>query len=203
MDKYDVKVALKPLYQPKAGDFTQVTVPPLPFLMVDGQGAPESDTYANAVQWLYSVAYPMKFMAKAQTGKDFAVSPLEALWWADDYAAFTRGERGDWRWRAMLALPDWIDREMYDAAVAKAQKKLGIPPDTLRMETFEEGLCVQIMHLGPYSAEAPTIKRLHEDYLPANGLKENGEHHEIYLNDPRRVAPEKLKTILRQPVRPA
>lgn len=97
--------------------------------------------------------------------------------------------------------PDWIHENMFDQAVEKAAKKLGPKPATLRFETFEEGLSAQILHIGPYSEEGPTLARLHDEFMPANGLDWNGKHHEIYLGDPRRTAPEKLRTILRQPVK--
>ncbi|WP_306024506.1 GyrI-like domain-containing protein [Oceaniradius stylonematis] len=127
--------------------------------------------------------------------------PLEGLWWAEDMDAFTAGDKDKWSWTAMIMQPDWITDAMFAAAVDKARGKLGDPPESLRLEIFDEGLSVQIMHIGPYDAEGPTIARLHQQFIPQNGLTENGHHHEIYLSDPRRVAPEKLKTIIRQPVK--
>ncbi|MCF6303688.1 MAG: GyrI-like domain-containing protein [Devosiaceae bacterium] len=157
--------------------------------------------YMNAVKWLYSTIYPIKFLAKKKMGKDFVAAPLEGLWWADNMDDFVNGIRDKWKWRMMIVLPEWTSDELFEEGVAKAEKKLGTRPDSLRMEMFEEGTSVQIMHIGPYSEEGPVIERMHKEFIPANGFVENGHHHEIYLNDPRRVAPEKLKTVLRQPVR--
>lgn len=129
------------------------------------------------------------------------MAPLEGLWWAEDMAKFSAEDKGNWLWTAMIMQPDWIGDGMIAAAPEKAKGKLGEPPASLRLEIFEEGLSVQTMHIGPYSAEAPTIAKLHAEFLPANGLAESGHHHEIYLSDPGRTAPEKLKTVIRQPVR--
>jgi hypothetical protein len=201
MAKTDFKKTLKHLYAPSSKDFAIVEVPEMQFLLIDGQGAPESETYATAISWLYGVAYPIKFASKTELDEDYTVMPLEALWWADDFSAFTEGDRDSWKWTAMIMQPDWITDEMFAMGLDKASAKLGEPPAGLRLERFTEGLSVQIMHIGPYSAEAPTIARLHQEFIPENGLVENGHHHEIYLGDPRRTAPEKLKTVLRQPVR--
>ncbi|NOZ33224.1 MAG: hypothetical protein GXP01_09200, partial [Alphaproteobacteria bacterium] len=200
MEKLDFKKKLKALYLPSESDFVLVDVPKMQFLMIDGTGSPDGDAYSTAVQWLYSVIYPIKFIARKKTGKDFVVPPLEGLWWADDMADFVSGNKDRWKWRMMIVTPDWVDRAMFDEAVAKAAKKLGDTPESLQLVDFDEGKCVQIMHIGPYADEGPTIARLHNDFLPANGLTVNGHHHEIYLGDPRRTAPEKLKTVLRQPV---
>ncbi len=141
-------------------------------------------------------------MSKKELGRDYAVMPLEGLWWAEDMSTFLSREKDKWSWTMMILQPDWITRDMVDAAVAKARGKLGEMPASLRLETLEEGLCVQTMHIGSYDDEGPVLARLHGEYLPQNGLAEQGRHHEIYLGDPRKTAPEKLKTILRQPVRP-
>lgn len=201
MAKTDFKKTLKHLYAPSSKAFTIVDVPEMQFLVIDGEGAPESEAYANAIGWLYGVAYPIKFASKAQLDQDYTVMPLEALWWADDLSAFTEGDRDSWKWTALIMQPEWITDEMFAAGLDKASEKLGEPPAGLRLGPFMEGLSVQIMHIGPYSAEAPTIARLHQEFIPENGLVENGHHHEIYLGDPRRTAPERLKTVLRQPVR--
>jgi len=171
------------------------------YLKIDGVGAPEGDAYAEAVGWLYAVAYPIKFSSKSELGRDYTVPPLEGLWWAEDMSAFTTDDRDSWLWTMMIMQPEWITSEVFDAGVTKAATKLGTAPETLRLESFSEGRSVQIMHVGPFADEAPTIARLHGQFLPENGLVENGHHHEIYLSDPRRTAPEKLKTVLRQPVR--
>lgn len=201
MEKLDFKKKLKEFYLPSSKDFALVQVPEMQFVMIDGEGNPGGEAYVQAVQWLYSVIYPIKFIAKKKLGKDFVAPPLEGLWWADDINAFVDGDREAWKWRMMIATPDWATKDMFEEAVVKAQKKLGERPDSLKLEKFEEGLSVQIMHIGSYADEAPTIARMHQEFIPENGLVENGHHHEIYLSDPRRVAPEKLKTVLRQPVR--
>ena len=203
MSKIDFKKSLRHLYSASTKDFEIVDVPVMQFIQVDGLGSPESDAYRNAIEWLYATSYPIKFISKKESDRDYVVPPLEGLWWADNMDVFVSGERDLWQWTMMIMQPDWVTKEMYESGLDKASKKLGSAPDSIRMESFAEGTSAQIMHVGPYSAEAPTISRLHLEYLPANALVENGHHHEIYLGDPRRTAPEKLKTILRQPVRDA
>jgi hypothetical protein len=201
-EKIDFKKSLKALYAPPAGRFVQVEAPPLPYLMIDGAGDPNTaSSYKSAVEWLYSVSYPLKFMSKKELGRDYAVMPLEGLWWAQDMSTFLSREKDKWLWTMMILQPDWITPEMVDAAVAKARGKRGVPPPSLRLETLYEGLCVQTMHVGSYDDEGPVLARLHGEYLPQNGLVETGHHHEIYVGDPRKTPPERLKTILRQPVR--
>lgn len=201
MDKLDFKKTMKPYWQPPVGRFVVLEVPELLFLKVDGRGDPNTAVeYQDAVRWLYSMSYAMKFASKAG-GLDYGVAPLEGLWWAEDMASFTAGDRSGWQWSMMIMQPGWIDAVAFGAALEKSRGKLGEAPGSLRLEPYAEGLCVQTMHLGPYSAEGPTIAKLHQEFLPANGLVETGHHHEIYIGDPRRTAPEKLKTVLRQPVR--
>ena len=203
MDKIDFKRTLKHLYQPVGKAFSLVDVPAMQFLMVDGHGDPNTaQSYGEAVEALYGAAYKLKFMSKQQFDRDYIVPPLEGLWWAENMDSFTVNlDKGAWRWTMMIMQPDWITAEMVAAATAVVQKQKGLPAlDRLRLETYHEGLSVQIMHTGSYDDEAPTLHRLHHEFMPANGLVFNGKHHEIYLSDPRRVAPEKLKTVLRQPV---
>jgi hypothetical protein len=203
MDKLDFKKLMKPYWQPPVGRFVVVEVPELRFLMVDGRGDPNvAEEYAAAVQWLFTLSYGLKFQSKA-AGRDYGVAPLEGLWWAEDESRFTELDKSSWLWTAILMQPEWIDEAALGAAMPKAVAKLGSPPASLRLAVLAEGLSVQTMHLGPYSAEAETIARLHHEFLPANGLVENGHHHEIYLSDPARTAPDKLKTVIRQPVRRA
>ena len=202
MQKTDFKKTLKHLYAPSAKEWVEVDVPPLQYLMVDGMGSPgEAPEYFRAVEWLFSLSYPLKFMSKKELQKDYAVPPLEGLWWADDMASFLNGDKDSWKWTMMIMQPDWITPEMFAAATDKARGKMGEPPASLRLETYDEGLSVQIMYVGAYADEGPTIARLHNEFLPENGLAETGHHHEIYLGDPRRIAPDKLKTVIRQPVR--
>lgn len=203
MEKYDIKVAMKALYAPTAKEFALVEVPPLRYLAIDGEGNPNTaKAYARAVEALYSVSYTLKFASKKQLGRDFTVAPLEGLWRADDPAAFVTREKDAWRWTMLIAQPDWIGDEMIEAARAEVTRKKGFAAVAdLRPLTLHEGLSVQILHIGPYDDEGPTLARLHDEFMPANGLTFNGDHHEIYLGDPRKSAPERLKTILRQPVK--
>lgn len=209
-EKYDVKRALKPLYSPSVKDFVVVDVPPMRYLAVDGRGDPNTaPAYAQAVEALYGVAYTLKFRSKRELGRDLAVAPLEGLWRADDPAAFVARDKRAWSWTMLIAQPDWIDEQLVDDAVeaVRAKAKSGDAPnpalDLVRLLELHEGRSAQILHVGSYDDEAPTLARLHDEWMPARGLTFNGDHHEIYLSDPRRTAPEKLKTILRQPVRDA
>lgn len=204
MEKIDFRKTMKALWQPPAGRFVLVEVPRMQFAMIDGKGDPNTaPEYASAVQWLYSVSYGLKFMSKKEPGRDYAVPPLEGLWWADDMTTFVSRDKAAWSWTMMIMQPDWITPVMFEAAAVKAGGKLGERPASLRLEPFDEGLSVQTLHIGSYDDEGPTIRRLHEEFLPQNGLVENGHHHEIYLSDPRKTPPEKLKTVIRQPVRRA
>lgn len=201
MEKTDFKKTLKEFYGPSPKKIVLVDVPVMQFIKVDGKGIPGGPDYQRALEWLYGVSYPIKFMSKQQLGKDYVVPPLEGLWWADDMSTFITREKDKWSWCMMMMQPDWITADMYAAAVEKAGKKLGEAPASLRLEPYDEGLSVQIMHIGSYDDEGPIIAKMHKEFLPENGLVENGHHHEIYIGDPRKTAPEKLKTVLRQPVR--
>jgi len=200
MSALDDRRRLEELYLPSADDFVMVDVPDLQFVMIDGEGDPGGEAFTRATRWLFAVIYPMKRVAKERMGKSFVEPPLEGLWWADDMNDFIARNRDKLRWRLMIVTADWVDKEMFDQAVVKATERLGEPPSSLRLERFAEGMSVQIMHLGPNSEEVATLVRLHNEFLPANHLVPNGHHHEIYLTDPNRVAPGKLKTVLRQPV---
>lgn len=203
MDKLDLKQQLKHLYQPSAKQFEIVDVPPMNFLMIDGVGDPNTAAeYSQAVEALYSLSYTIKFAVKKQQEIDYPVMALEGLWWAEDMTAFTDGNRDRWLWTMMIMQPDFIGVDQVEAARAEAEKKKDLPAlPQVRFMNFHEGLSVQIMHIGPYSAEAPTIARMHT-YIEESGHILTGKHHEIYLGDPRRTAPEKLKTVLRQPIKP-
>lgn len=193
-------------YKAKRDEFRMVDVAPLQYLMVDGHGDPNTaKEYTDAIAALYPVAYKLKFTSKRDLGKDYVVTPLEALWWASDMEVFTtKRDKSLWSWTAMIMVPDWTDRDMFDTAItAVAAKERPAGLDKVRMETLCEGLCVQILHVGSYDDEAETLARLHHEYIPAAGLRRTGKHHEIYLSDARRVEPAKLRTILRQPVAPA
>ncbi len=203
MVKIDFKKELKEIYGTKAKTFEIVNVHEMNFLMIDGHGNPNTaQSYQEALMALYGVAYKLKFMSKKNLGKDYVVPPLEGLWWAEDMTAFTSGNKDDWDWTMMIMQPDWISAQMFAQCKELVQKaKNPIALSKLRLEHYHEGLSVQILHLGSYDDEAPTIAKLHNEFMPENKLNEAGKHHEIYLSDPRRVAPEKLKTILRQPVK--
>jgi hypothetical protein len=203
-EKYDVKRAHRELYAPSAREFTLVDVPPMRYLAVDGHGDPNSAAeYADAVEALYAVSYTVKFRSKRELGRDFVVAPLEGLWRADDPSVFVTREKGAWDWTMLIAQPDWIDDAFVADAVAAARAKRDRPAlDRVRLIELHEGPSVQILHLGPYDDEGPTLARMHDEWMPQHGLTFGGDHHEIYLGDPRRTAPEKLRTILRQPVRP-
>jgi DNA-binding PadR family transcriptional regulator len=204
VDKYDVKKVHKRLYSPPSKDFTVVDVPEFRYVAVDGRGDPNtSSTYANAVEALYGVAYALKFTSKKTLGRDFVVGPLEGLWRADDPSVFLTRRKQMWEWTMMISQPAWITEDMVRSAIHDVSGKKANPAlDGLRLLPLVEGTCVQILHIGSYDDETPTLDRLHNHYLPENGLTFNGDHHEIYLSDPRRTPPAKLKTILRQPVRP-
>ena len=201
--KTDFKKELPELFGPPTKDFVQVTVPELNFLMIDGMGDPgTAKSYAEALECLYSVSYALKFASKKELEHDYVVPPLEGLWWADDPAAFVARRRDEWRWAMMIMQPDWITEGMVTAAIETSGRKKELPAlPGLRFDGLLEGLSLQIMHIGSFESEGPTLARLHNEYMPAHGLTFNGPHHEIYLGDPRKTAPEKLKTILRQPVK--
>ena len=208
MPPLDLVKLHRPLYQPSAKHPAIVDVPELAFLMVDGRGDPETaEPYHQALEALYSVAYTLKFaLKKADPERDFKVAPLEGQWWADEAAptmADLQRDRDAWNWTMMIAVPDAVTAAEVAAAREAAARKRDLPAaPLLRLERLEEGLAAQIMHVGPYSEEGPTIERLHA-FAAAEGYELRGRHHEIYLGDPRRTAPERLKTVLRHPVRPA
>jgi len=200
---YDVKRELKALYAPKNTTWALVDVPEQKFLAIDGRGNPNTaPAYADAVAALYAVAYTLKFASKRDGGRDFVVAPLEGLWWSDTPANFTTHRAKDtWQWTMLISLPDWITTAAVEdaRATALAKKKQPAIAD-VRHHTLHEGLSAQALHVGSYDDEGPLLASLHDEWLPAQGLRETGVHHEIYLSDPRRTDPAKLKTVLRQPV---
>ncbi|MBW8172623.1 GyrI-like domain-containing protein [Ornithinimicrobium sp. Arc0846-15] len=206
MDATSPKVDFKkqiPTYAAKQGKFDVVEVPAMQFLMIDGHGDPNTATeYQDALTTLYPLAYALKFLSKKEFVRDYVVPPLEGLWWAEDMSTFTEArDKSQWAWTMMIMTPDWITSDHLRTARAAVERKGGEPAlDKLRLETLDEGLAVQTLHIGPYDAEGPVLETLHNDFIPAQGFRMTGRHHEIYLGDPRRTAPEKLKTILRQPV---
>ena len=197
-----MKEELRQLYHASAKEIVQVDVPALRFLMIDGQGDPNtSAAYAQAVEALFSVSYAAKFsVKKAPQAIDYAVMPLESLWWADDMSAFAAGDKSNWKWTAMIMQPGFAADSLIDAAIVEVQKKKNLPGlPKLRLEQFAEGSCAQVLHIGPFSEEGPTIRRLH-DFIEARAVR-SGKHHEIYLSEIRRTDPAKWKTIIRQPMK--
>jgi hypothetical protein len=202
MQNYDVKKERKDLYAPKVGHFQVVEVPPLMYLQIDGHGDPNTSiAYRQAVEALYPASYSIRAIAKAQLGKVHTVGPLEGLWFADDLDAFRTRGKNNWDWTMMIVQPDWITPELVDEALTVARGKRDLPSlDLIRFERYSEGSSVQILHVGSYDDEAPTLERLHDEFLPAHGFVPSGHHHEIYLSDARKTEPARLRTILRQPV---
>jgi hypothetical protein len=201
-DGIETLARLKELYLPSTKDFVFIDVPEMQFVMIDGKGSPDGEQYSHAMRWLFSAIYPIKRIAKERLGRDFVEPPLEALWWADDMNDLIAGHKGKLQWRLMIVTADWVSNEMFDHAVGATAERLGEAPTSLRLERFGEGRCVQILHVGDYSSEAAVVaQRLHNEFLPQHDLLPNGHHHEIYLSDPNRVAPERMRTVLRQPVR--
>ncbi|MGW4115115.1 GyrI-like domain-containing protein [Actinosynnema sp. NPDC004786] len=201
-DRYDVKRALKQLYAPKNTDWALVDVPEQRFIAVDGRGDPNTGAeYARALEALYPVAYAIKFASK-RAGRDLVVGPLEGLWWADDPQVFTARAKDSWHWRMLISQPDWITGDLVEEAKEAVAAKKSLPAlADVRLEVLREGLSAQVLHIGPYDDEGPVLARLHDEWLAANGLRMAGLHHEVYVGDPRRVEPAKLRTVLRQPVR--
>lgn len=204
MAPYDLKRELKAYYAPKNTDWELVDVPEQQFIGINGRGNPNTaEEYARAVEALFAVAYTVKFAAKRGAGRDFVVGPLEGLWWAEDPAVFVAGDKDSWQWTMLISQPEWITEDMIEDAKQTALKKKRLPAiDKIRRVVFTEGRCAQTLHIGSYADEAPLLARLHDEFLAANDLQMSGPHHEVYLGDPRKTAPEKLKTILRQPVEP-
>lgn len=202
MIKIDFKKTLAGLYTAPVGRFVEIDVPTLGFVKIDGEGDPNtSPAYRQAIEWLYPVSYALKFAAKS-VGRDYVVPPLEGLWWAEDPADFVARRKDRWRWTMMIMAPDFITPPFFETAIEKAKRKLGDAPSSLRLEPLTEGRSLQTLHVGSYDDEGPALAHLHDEIMPAQGLTFAGPHHEIYLSDPRKTAPSRLKAILRQPVKP-
>jgi len=200
MEKIDFKKEYKALFKPSAKKVSIVEVPKFNYLMIDGNGSPAAEEYQHAMETIYPMAYTLKFMAKTSLQRDFVVNPLEGLWWAEDYTVFSNGNKDEWIWRSMIMQPDFITESMFDLAREKVTEKNLASLDKVRLDSMDEGLCAQIMHIGPYADEAPTIQKLHQ-FVEDNGYELRDKHHEIYLSDPRRAKPENMKTVIRQPIR--
>ena len=201
----DLRKELAPLYRPKAGRPSIVDVPSMAFLMIDGSGPPEpGGEYADAIQTLYPVVYTLKFRTKAtDPERDFSVMPLETLWRSADGSSLDVADRAAWTWTAMIAVPDGVRKPDVATATREAAGRRALPlKDRVRLARLREGRCAQVLHVGPYDREQPTIEAL-AAFIHEQGLEPSGAHHEIYLSDPNRTAPERLRTIVRQPVRKA
>jgi len=194
-------------YRARQGELRLLDVPDTAYLMVDGHGDPNTSTaFTDAITSLYPVAYKLKLASKRELGRDYVVPPLEGLWWADDMDTFTVArDKSRWDWTLMIMTPQWIDEHLFEHAVSQAGRGRTRPPrlDDVRREVLSEGRCVQTLHVGSFDDEAAVLARLHDEFVPDHGLAMAGRHHEVYLSDFRKVAPEKRRTILRQPVRDA
>jgi hypothetical protein len=202
METIDYKKQYKALYNASAQKMEIIDVPGMNFLMIDGAGDPNTvEPFRQGIEALYSVSYTVKFMVKkGPSGTQYTVMPLEGLWWMDDMTGFDMDRKDDWKWTLMIMQPDFITEELISEAISAVGKKKELPALVqIRFERFHEGKCAQVLHIGSYADEPATIERLHE-FVWNRGFKLRGKHHEVYLSDPRRTAPEKLKTIVRQPV---
>lgn len=201
MQKMDIKKDFKSLYQASAKTVVEVYVPTLNYLMVDGQGDPNTaPAYVNAVQALFATAYAVKMhVKKSALAMDYGVMPLESLWWAQDMSKFSIDDKSNWQWTAMIMQPAFVTADCVASAMAEvAKKRPGLDLTPVRFATFSEGRCAQTLHIGPFSEEGPTMAKVHQ-FIDARGQR-TGKHHEIYLSDIRKAAPSKWKTIIRQPM---
>ncbi|MFX1565369.1 MAG: GyrI-like domain-containing protein [Promethearchaeota archaeon] len=202
MQKIDHKKTLKEFYKPQRTPVI-VDVPAMQFLMIDGKGYPGTSVeYQQAIEALYPMSYTLKFTLKKAGIIDYTVMPLEGLWWAKDMEAFVIDARKDeWLWTSMIMQPPEVTQEQYNQAIEVVRKKnnpVALPK--MRLETYDEGVSVQVMYIGPFSEEGPMIETMHQ-FAFNQGYELQGKHHEIYLSDPRRTAQEKLRTVIRQPIK--
>ena len=201
MDKIDLKKDFKHLYLPSPKAVVEVDVPAMNYLMIDGEGDPNTaQSYADAITCLFTISYTLKFMIKkGPLAIDYGVMPLESLWWADDMSVFGTNDKSQWKWTAMIMQPSFITKELIETASKEAAKKKELAAlSILRFESMTEGKCAQILHIGPFSEEGPTIIKVHK-FIEEMGKERKGKHHEIYLSDIRKAAPSKWKTVVRQP----
>lgn len=200
---FDFRRENEALYSPSSREFSEVEVPTLSYFMVDGEGDKLSGpSHGDAVGALLAASDAARALSASELGRDYVVGPLEGLWYAEHLVPFTKVPKSEWLWTMMIRQPEWLPRELVDEAIVRVADRVPAAA-TLRLARLFEGRCVQILHIGPYDAEGATIRRMHGRYLPQHGLVDNGRHHEIYLSSPRDTPPEKLRTVLRQPVRPA
>jgi hypothetical protein len=204
--KLDLRKQFKQLYNPPAKEVVIVDIPVMRFLMVDGTGDPNTaQEYKDALEALYSVAYTLKFLIKKEKAIDYPVMALEGLWWTNDMREFSIDNKNAWLWTMMIMQPEEVAEELFEQVLEQVKKKKPSPTlAKMRMQRFHEGISAQIMHIGPFSAEGPTIAKLHA-FIKEHGYTFNGieqKHHEIYLSDPRRATPEKMRTVIRQSMQP-
>lgn len=201
MSKTEFKKQYGQLYFPGHKEFSIIDVPPMNFIMIDGHGNPNNNPqYNDIIQALYSAAFTLKFAMKPK-GHEFTVAPLEGLWWMENMAEFSVENKDRWDWTMMIMQPEFVTSALVEQVLKEIERKKSIPElSRMRFETYQEGLCVQIMYFGVYADEGPAIARMHA-YIAENGYVTNGKHHEIYIGDPRKSAPEKLRTVIRQPIR--
>ena len=201
MKKIDYKKDLKHLYKASAKKADIVEVPVMNFLMIDGQGNPNSsERFQQGVEMLFGLSYTLKFIIKkGDLQTDYGVLPLEGLWWTDDMADFSVEKKDDWKWIAMIMQPELVSEDLVTEARGQLRKKKKTDfVDEVRYGSYKEGRAAQIMHIGPFEKEGPTIEKLHQ-FIEDSGYQLSGKHHEIYLSDIRRAAPAKWRTIIRQP----
>lgn len=202
MPKIDFKKEYKELYKPKPNEVSFIEFPKLNYLAIDGKGDPNtSQEYKDSIEALMSVSYKTKFIMKKEHQKDYVVMPLEGLWWTDDPDNFSVDDKTNWNWKSLIMQPDFVKKEYFKQAKEEVAKKKNLPSlDKIEFIKFDEGLSAQILHIGPFSDEGPTVKKL-QSKIEENSYDFNGLHHEIYLSDIRKAKPEKLRTIIRQPIK--
>jgi hypothetical protein len=203
MEKIDFKKQLKHMYRPSAKTVVKVEVPPMNYLMIDGQGDPNtSQSFSDAIEALFALSYTIKFaIKKSDLAIDYGVMPLEGLWWTDDMSQFNLDDKSGWKWTLMVMQPEFVKQARIKNAIEQVEKKKNPTAlSDIRFETYHEGLCAQIMHIGPFSQEGATVDKIHQ-FIEQNGFERTGKHHEIYLSDIRKADPKNWKTVIRQPMR--
>jgi hypothetical protein len=207
MSKIDLKKENKEIYNPSVKEVSFIDIPKMNYLMIDGEGDPNtSQEYQDAIETLFPVSFKVKFISEKENSQDYVVMPLEGLWWVENMEDFSIQDKRGWKWTSMIRQPDFITNNIIKKAIEEVEEKKNPPAlSKIKFESLNEELSAQIMHIGPYSEEGPTIEKLHnsikEKGYEFNGSRPGEKHHEIYLSDVRRTRPEKLKTIIRQPVR--
>jgi hypothetical protein len=201
MENIDYKKELRDLYQQSAEEVSLVEVPELDYLMIDGQGDPNtSSEYTAAIETLYPFSYAIRAIVKEDVGFKYVVMPLEGLWWTEDMSSFSVEDKSDWQWTLMILQPDFVTESIVERARENVRESKDVPSlSEVRFESLDEGTAAQTLHVGPFSEEGPTVERVHE-FIASRGYALRARHHEIYLSDRRRTDPERLRTIIRQPV---